>query len=103
MLYETETEHPLVQVIEEAGYDDFGFLLFRTDYSSDARWERFVVDWDVLLDKRLDEAGPDTGLQKVAEKVFTKMVDELYVLLPSSSSCLCSNPAPFFRGMTMAD
>ncbi|OBT77020.1 hypothetical protein VF21_02882 [Pseudogymnoascus sp. 05NY08] len=76
MLYEIETEHPLVQVIEEAGYDDFGFLLFRTDFSDDARWERFVVEWDVLLDKRLDEAGLETGLQRIAEKVFTKMVDD---------------------------
>lgn len=96
MLYEVETEHPLVQVIEEAGYGDFGFLLFRSDYSSDARWERFVVEWDVLLDKRLGEAGPETGLQRIVEKVFTKMVDDdcmsgmavdnvaLYVPVPSS-------------------
>ncbi|OBT50436.1 hypothetical protein VE04_09590 [Pseudogymnoascus sp. 24MN13] len=67
---------PLVKIIDDTEYEDFGVLLFRTGFSSDARWERFVVEWDLLLDNRLGEAGPETGLQRFAEKVFTGMVDD---------------------------
>lgn len=83
-----------MKFINDTEYEDFGFLLFCTDFSSDARCERFVVEWDLLLDKWLGEAGPETRLQRIAEKVFTRMVDDdcmggmgadnvaLYVLLP---------------------
>lgn len=71
-----ETEHSLVKVVKDAGYEDFGFVLFRTDFTSDSRWERFVAEWNVLIDKRLDEALPETGLQRIKEKVFTKIVDD---------------------------
>lgn len=68
-----ETEHHLVKIIEDAGYEDFGFVLFRTDFTSESRWERFVEKWDVFLDIQFYEALPDTGLQ---EKVFTKIVSD---------------------------
>lgn len=31
-------DDPVVQVVESAGLDDFGFLILRTDYSSEERW-----------------------------------------------------------------
>jgi hypothetical protein len=71
-----ETEHSLVKVVEDAGYEDFGFVLFRTDFTSESRWERFVAEWDILIDKRLNEALPETGLQRIKEKVVTKIVDD---------------------------
>jgi hypothetical protein len=45
-----ETEHHLVKVIEDAGYENFVFVLFRTDFTSESRWECFLEKWDVLLD-----------------------------------------------------
>ena len=71
-----DTEHHLVKIVKDAGYEDFGFVLFRTDFTSDSRWERFIAEWHVLIDKRLHEALPETGLQKITEKVFTKIVDD---------------------------
>lgn len=103
-----------MKIIDDSEYEDFGFLLFRTDFSSDARWERFVVEWDLLLDKRLGEAGPETGLQRIAEKVFTRMVDDdcmggmgadnvaLYVLLPFPPQLILLQSRSISRGMTMA-
>lgn len=89
-----DTEDPLVRVIQDTGYEDFGFILFRTDFTSDSRWERFVSEWDVLLDKAFGDALPETGLENIRERVFTNMVDDdcmsgmgpdnvaLYVLFP---------------------
>ena len=71
-----EKEHPLVKIVEDAGYEDFGFVLFRTTFTSDSRWKRFVAGWDLLIDKQLDRALPETGLQKIKDRVFTKMVDD---------------------------
>ncbi|KFZ25272.1 hypothetical protein V502_00247 [Pseudogymnoascus sp. VKM F-4520 (FW-2644)] len=71
-----ETEHHLVKVVEDAGYEDFGFVMVRTDFTSESRWERFVGRWDELLDMQFDNALPETGLQRIQGKLVTKMMDD---------------------------
>src|SRR5436189_2074541 len=41
--------HALIRLVERAGWDDFGFLVFRTDYRDEALWERFLDEWDPTL------------------------------------------------------
>jgi hypothetical protein len=106
-----EIEHPLVKVVEDAGYEDFGFLLFRTDFTSESRWERFLAEWNALIDRRLDDALPETGLQRIKERVFVKIVDDecmsgmgagevaLYVSPSSSSSPAITAIHSISRGM----
>ncbi|OBT76557.1 hypothetical protein VF21_05372 [Pseudogymnoascus sp. 05NY08] len=68
--------HPLVKIVEEAGYEEFGFVMVRTDFTSESRWERFVERWDELLDMQFDNALPETGLQRIQGKLVTKMMDD---------------------------
>ncbi|KAJ5278948.1 hypothetical protein N7478_004320 [Penicillium angulare] len=43
-------DDPVVEVVERNRLDDFGFMVFRTDYSNAQRWEQ----WDKKFHQRLD-------------------------------------------------
>lgn len=36
----------VVQVVEENGFDDFGFITFRTDYSDHEHWDKWDAEYD---------------------------------------------------------
>lgn len=79
-------EHPLVRMVEDGGYSDFGFMVFRTDFSNEGRWRRFVEQWDGLVGARIEAAaeeeedgertGSGSGLGRVVDKVYMKIVDD---------------------------
>src|SRR5215471_16632929 len=50
--------HALVRLVEQAGWDNFGFLVFRTDYRDEGLWERFHEEWEPILQEGLDAASP---------------------------------------------
>lgn len=56
----------VVQVVEENGFDDFGFITFRiSDYSDDERWDK----WDAEYDRRTDlSIERSAGGQKIMDK-----------------------------------
>lgn len=68
--------HPLVKQVESSGFQDFGFILFRTDYSNEARWQRFVEEYDPLLQRGMDNASPESGIDRIRDKLFIKIVDD---------------------------
>lgn len=70
------TTSQLVEVVEREGYqDDWGFVLFRTDYSDESRWERFEEGFNNLIDKSIeeDEEG-STGIGRIERGLMVKMV-----------------------------
>ena len=68
--------HALVLLVERAGWDDFGFLVFRTDYRDEALWERFLDEWDPTLQEGLDAAPAGLNVEGIREKVYMKMVSD---------------------------
>ncbi len=62
-----------VQVVEDAGFEDFGFFLFRTDYTDEVRWETWQKEYDRLLEASMD--GCD-GVERVRERLLTPLVDD---------------------------
>lgn len=68
--------HPLVRLIEERGWDDFGFMLMRMDYSDDARFDQFRERFSAILDKSIESRNPSEGFERVVDKLFTKIVDD---------------------------
>jgi hypothetical protein len=63
----------VVQVVEEAGYDDFGFAIVRLDYSDQDAWERWKAAFDVVQDQSVDEC---LGGEKVKDKLLTMFVED---------------------------
>lgn len=44
----------VVQVAQEAGYDDFGFVLVRLDYTDEDAWTRWNTTFHQYLDQSLE-------------------------------------------------
>jgi hypothetical protein len=63
----------VVQVVKEAGYDDFGFPIVRLDYSDEDAWERWKAAFDVLVDQSVDDC---LGGDKVKNKLLTMFVED---------------------------
>ncbi|KAI9696204.1 MAG: hypothetical protein M1820_008272 [Bogoriella megaspora] len=55
--------HALVSLVERNGWDDFGFMLFRMDYSDDAKWNRFIeAAFQIFKEEGEVEPGLDTKM-----------------------------------------
>ncbi|RHZ49311.1 hypothetical protein CDV55_102414 [Aspergillus turcosus] len=63
---------PVVQVVERAGLDDFGFLILRTDYSSEERWEKWQEGYHQIIEATWAEV---SGGEKVKDRFLTPLVD----------------------------
>ncbi|CAD0091010.1 unnamed protein product, partial [Aureobasidium vineae] len=68
--------HCLVKLVESAGWNDFGFLVFRTHFDDDNLWDQFRDLWDPILQQGMDAAPTSAGLERVREKLYMKMVDD---------------------------
>lgn len=77
---EAKTKSQLVEVVERNGWQsDFGFVLFRTDYSDEDAWERFEEVFNNLVDESVAAEVQGEERKWVEEGVMVKMVvdDEL--------------------------
>lgn len=63
----------VVQVVEEAGYDDFGFAIVRLDYSDEDAWERWKAAFDVVQDQSVEEC---LGGEEVKDKLMNMFVED---------------------------
>ena len=63
----------VVQLVERNGFDDFGFIVFRADYSDEEYWDK----WQEQFIKRLDDSlAQASGGQKIEEKLLTPIFDD---------------------------
>ncbi|PWY90626.1 hypothetical protein BO94DRAFT_545347 [Aspergillus sclerotioniger CBS 115572] len=68
-----ESVDAVVQVVERAGFDDFGFIVFRADYSDEKYWDK----WQELFLKRLDDSlAQASGGRRIEDKLFTPIFDD---------------------------
>ncbi|KAI3319648.1 hypothetical protein HD806DRAFT_508652 [Xylariaceae sp. AK1471] len=66
---------PLVQALQREGCPTWGFVLVRTYYASDDRWQAFQEQLDTLCNAQLDEETGD-GLQDIKDKLEFKMIED---------------------------
>jgi hypothetical protein len=64
----------LVSLVEEEGWTDFGFLLFRTSYNDETLWETFLEYKDQILSSAIQKAPPESGLSSITDKMYLKQV-----------------------------
>lgn len=59
---------PFVQCVEEQGYDEWGYILIRTDYSSEERWEHFQAEFNKIIEDSMDkEVSEGSGVERVRD------------------------------------
>ncbi|KAG8163174.1 hypothetical protein KVR01_007652 [Diaporthe batatas] len=66
---------PLIQALQEKNFPPWGFVLVRTYYASEQRWEAFQARLNALCDEQLDQEVGE-GLQKVRESLEFKMIED---------------------------
>lgn len=71
------SNHPelpqLAQVVERAGYDDFGFLVIRTGYGNEAQWEQWAEEFNNMIEKSVVES---PGNEEAVNKLMMAMIDD---------------------------
>lgn len=65
---------PYVQIVEDEGFMDFGFLCFRTVYDDEPKWERWQEKFDTELEGGLVGCA---GRERVAERLMVMFVDDV--------------------------
>ncbi|KAG9684844.1 hypothetical protein KCU95_g12806, partial [Aureobasidium melanogenum] len=63
----------VVQVVQEAGYDDFGYVLVRLDYTDEDAWTRWNTIFHQYLDRSLEES---LGGESIADKLLIVNVED---------------------------
>ncbi|KAI2465556.1 hypothetical protein F4781DRAFT_435313 [Annulohypoxylon bovei var. microspora] len=66
---------PLVQTLQRVGFPPWGFVMVRTYYSSESRWEQFQEKLDAMCDEQLSGETGD-GLEKIQETLGFKMIED---------------------------
>ncbi|KAI2782608.1 hypothetical protein F4815DRAFT_427729 [Daldinia loculata] len=69
------TPSPLVQTLQRAGFPPWGFIIVRTYYASESRWEEFQERLSAICDKQLGEETGE-GLEKIKEALEFKTIED---------------------------
>lgn len=90
-----KNDDPVVEVVERGGFDDFGFIVFRTDYSDEQRWEQWHKEFHRMIDDSMERA---SGGKKIEDKCFMPTYEDEELagathneILQSAHSILCSS------------
>ncbi len=68
-----------MKLVEGKGWEDFGFMLVRMDYTDEERWKRFKKKFYVLLDKEMDDSiasKPQERVQSLKDKALIQIMDD---------------------------
>ncbi|KAJ5724338.1 hypothetical protein N7488_002373 [Penicillium malachiteum] len=68
-----KNDDPVVEVVERGGFDDFGFIVFRTDYSDEERWEQWLKEFQRIIDASVERA---SGGKKIEDKSLILTYDD---------------------------
>jgi hypothetical protein len=71
-----ENLQTLVSLVEEEDWPDFGFLVFRTYYSDEPLWEKFLAQYDAVLEEGIDAAPAESGIERIRDRIFLKVVSD---------------------------
>ncbi|KAI1371276.1 hypothetical protein F4677DRAFT_315080 [Hypoxylon crocopeplum] len=69
------TPSPLVETLQRAGFPPWGFVIVRTYYGSESRWEMFQERLDAICDQQLDEETGE-GLEKIRDTLEFKLIED---------------------------
>jgi hypothetical protein len=64
---------PVVQIVLDNQYEDFGFAVYRMDYDDEAKWLRWYEQFDKLLDASLEQSA---GGEKIMDRLIVYEVED---------------------------
>ena len=90
-----ENDDPVLEVVERGGFDDFGFIVFRTDYSDEQRWEQWLKEFNRIIDASMESA---SGGKKIEDKCFMPTYEDEDMADATHKRILQYDHIPIFRG-----
>lgn len=69
----SDSVDPVVQIVLENHYEDFGFPLYRIDYDDEDKWLRWYEQFDKLLDASLEDAA---GGKAIMDRLIVYKVED---------------------------
>jgi hypothetical protein len=69
----SDSVDPVVQIILQYQYEDFGFPLYRVNYDDEEKWARWYEAFNKLLDSSLEEA---SGGKAIMDRLVTYKVED---------------------------
>lgn len=70
---DSESVDPVVQIVLENQYEDFGFPIYRLNYDDEKKWARWYEQFDKLLETSLEEA---SGGERIKERLILYKVED---------------------------
>lgn len=67
---------PLFQALQNKNFPTWGFVLVRTYYASESRWQAFLARLDALCDEQLDQETGQGLEERVKESLEFKMIED---------------------------
>ena len=64
---------PVVQIVLETQYEDFGFPIYRVNYDEEEKWAKWYEQFENLLETSLEEA---SGGEKIKEMLILYKVED---------------------------
>ena len=66
----------LVERVSKAGWQEFGYLMFRTHYSDEDLWESFLDDYDPILQAGIDRAPKAARVDRIIDKLYMDILSD---------------------------
>jgi hypothetical protein len=69
----SESVDPVVQIVLDNQYEDFGFPIYRVNYDDEGKWATWYEQFENLLETSLEEA---SGGEKIKERLILYKVED---------------------------
>ena len=69
----SDSVDPVVQIVLENQYEDFGFPIYRVNYDDEQKWAKWYERFDKLLETSLEEAA---GGEKIKDRLIVYKVED---------------------------
>jgi hypothetical protein len=70
---DSDSVDPVVHIVLDNQYGDFGFAVYRMDYDDEGKWLRWYEQFDKLLDASLEQSA---GGEKIMDRLIMYKVED---------------------------
>jgi hypothetical protein len=78
---------PLAAIVSLQGYENFGFIIYRTSYSNDTAWEAFMETLNDIMEAQIDSVLAGEGVDEIKDKFLMPIDDDVTLDSGDADSC----------------
>lgn len=78
---------PLAAIFSLQGYENYGFIIYRTSYSNDTAWAAFMDTLNDILEAQIDSALAGEGVDEIKDKFLMPVEDDVTLDNGDAEAC----------------